>query len=77
MRDTTTHIYWPSHLKIDAKSKKGNTDLKQKLLTNVREKLTFVSTYYTDVHVKILGKLDDAKIARDRVLEKLDARVRF
>lgn len=23
MKDTTTHIYWPSHLKIDAKSKKG------------------------------------------------------
>ncbi|KAJ6649862.1 Protein bicaudal C, partial [Pseudolycoriella hygida] len=49
MKETTTHIYWPSHLKIDAKSKK-------------------------DVHVKILGKTEDVKIAKERVLQKLDAR---
>lgn len=31
----------------------------------------------TDVHVKILGKSEDVKTAKERVLEKLDARVRY
>lgn len=49
-------------------------------LRKVREDHNFsvqITSLYIllDVHVKILGKPEDIKIAKERVLEKLDGRV--
>lgn len=47
---------------------------KVKDLQNIKVQIRFLSISI-DVHVKILGKQENTKIAKERVLEKLDARV--
>nr|CAD7459718.1 unnamed protein product [Timema tahoe] len=68
MEDTLTHIMWPSRLKIGAKSKKGIDYCLSKVTAAYNMTLR-------DPHVRIAGRPDDVKAARERVTATLDIRV--
>lgn len=75
MEETSTVINWPSRLKVGAKSKKGLY-----FISKIKSSCIFFCNFYlrnSDPHVRVAGKAENTKLARDKIMQMLDTRVNY